>query len=87
MDRDMLQVILKNLPWPIVLLVVVFMFRKTIKKLIDRIIKLKGGGVHIDMTPVTCKYSSQTNFNNNLSARDHFCLLSLGFYGMNFIGI
>lgn len=52
MDKDMLQIILNNLPWPIVFLVVVFMFRKTIKMLIDRIIKLKGGGVHIDMAPV-----------------------------------
>lgn len=52
MDRNMLQIILENLPWPIVFLFVVFMFRETIKKLIDRIIKLKGGGVHIDITPI-----------------------------------
>lgn len=48
----MLQIILENLPWPIVSLVVVFIFRETIKRLIDRIIKLKGGGVHIDISPV-----------------------------------
>ena len=48
----MLQMILDNLPWPIVSLVVVFMFRKTIKRLVDRIKKLRGGGVHIDMVPV-----------------------------------
>ncbi|MGR3303296.1 MAG: hypothetical protein ACUZ8I_12445 [Candidatus Scalindua sp.] len=49
---NMLQIILENLPWPIVSLFVVFMFRETIKKLINRIIKLKGGGVDINIAPV-----------------------------------
>lgn len=45
----MLQIILENLPWPIIALAIIFVFRKNIEKLIDRIKKVKGGGLDISM--------------------------------------
>ena len=34
--------------------------------------------------PVPRKYSSETNFSNNLSDREMFCLLFLGIWGAEF---
>ncbi len=49
MDKNMLQIILENLPWPIIALAIIILFRKDIEKLIDRIKKVKGGGLDISM--------------------------------------